>query len=169
MHTYLLDANVFIEAKNNYYGFETFPGFWEFLDIEHTKGHVKSIKLICEELIKGNDALADWAKDRKDSGWFFSVDDVQTQQNLIKITEWVMAQPYKEAAKADFMSGGDPWLIAKAMTIGAIVVTLETFDAQTKKKVKIPNVCRAFSISCIDTFGLLRQMGATFALQDKKS
>lgn len=29
---YLLDANVFIEAKNRYYGFDLAPGFWDWLD-----------------------------------------------------------------------------------------------------------------------------------------
>lgn len=166
---HLLDANVFIEAKNFYYGFETFPCFWEWLDTEQAKGHIGSIQLICDELLKGNDGLAAWTKDRKDSGWFFPVDDTETQQNLAKIAEWVMNQTYKDAAKADFLSGGDPWLIAKSMSIGGTVVTQETYDPLIKKKVKIPNVCRAFSVSYIDTFGLLRQSGATFALLGMKS
>lgn len=28
---YLLDANVFIEAKNRYYGFDFCPAFWNWL------------------------------------------------------------------------------------------------------------------------------------------
>ena len=80
-------------------------------------------------------------------------------------SNWVMAQPFKEAAKSEFLSGGDPWLIAKAKVIGATVVTQETFDAQSRKKVKIPNVCRALSVPYINTFDLLRQTGATFTLR----
>lgn len=30
---FLLDANVFIEAKNRYYGFDICPGFWRWLDL----------------------------------------------------------------------------------------------------------------------------------------
>lgn len=159
---HLLDANLFIEAKNFYYGFDTFPGFWEWLDAEHDNGRLASIKPICDELLKGNDGLAAWIKERKDSGWFLPIDDVQTQQNLVKIATWIVAQPYKEAAKADFLSAGDPWLIAKAKAIGATVVTQETFDSQSRKKVKIPNVCRAFQVHSINTFDLLRQTGAIF-------
>lgn len=166
---HLLDANVFIEAKNFYYGFETFPCFWEWLDTEQANGHIASIQIICDELLKGSDELGAWTKVRKDSGWFFPVDDIETQQNLARIAEWVMNQAFKDAAKAEFLSGGDPWLIAKAMSIDATVVTQETFDSQIKKKVKIPNVCRAFGVSYIDTFGFLKQMGATFALQGLKS
>ena len=162
---HLLDANVFIEAKNFYYRFDTFPGFWEWLDSEQAKGQIASIEPICDELLRGNDELAAWIKERKESGWFLPVDDVETQQNLALIAAWVMTQPFKEAAKPDFLSGGDPWLIAKAKTMGATVVTQETFDAQSRKKVKIPNVCRAFQVPYINSFDLLRQTGATFTLK----
>ena len=29
--TYLLDTNIFIDAKNRYYGFDICPAFWEWL------------------------------------------------------------------------------------------------------------------------------------------
>ena len=160
----MFDANVFIEAKNFYYRFDTFPGFWEWLDAEKAKGHLGSIQPVCDELLKGNDDLAAWIKERKDSGWFLPVDDIETQHNLAQIANWVMLHPFKEAAKAEFLGVGDPWLIAKAKVLGATVVTQETFDARSMKKVKIPNVCRAFAVPNINSFDLLRQTGATFTL-----
>lgn len=35
---YLLDTNVFIEAKNRYYAFDLAPGFWEGLDADAAAG-----------------------------------------------------------------------------------------------------------------------------------
>ncbi len=32
---YLLDANVFIDAKNRYYGFDIVPAFWDWLQQAH--------------------------------------------------------------------------------------------------------------------------------------
>lgn len=160
---YLLDANVFIEAKNFYYRFETFPTFWEWLDTEQESGNLASIHPIYEELAKGNDELSRWTKARKDSSWFLAVDDEQTQQYFAEFAGWVMAEPFKEAAKEEFLSGGDPWLIAKARTIEATVITHESlFDPKIKKKVKIPNVCEAFSVTYLDTFDLLNKLGAKF-------
>lgn len=166
-YKYLLDANVFIEAKNYYYRFDTFPGFWEWLDAEQASERIVSIEPICKELLKGNDELAAWIKERKDSGWFLSVDDDVTQQYFAQIAEWVMAQPFKDVAKQEFLGCGDPWLIAKAKAIGATVVTQETFDAQIRKRVKIPNACRAFNapVPYINTFDLLRDAGAAFTLR----
>ena len=40
---YLLDTNVFIEAKNRYYSFEVCPGFWDWIVAENAAGHVFSI------------------------------------------------------------------------------------------------------------------------------
>jgi Domain of unknown function (DUF4411) len=41
---YLLDANVFIEAKKRWYGFDFCPGFWAWLDSENKQGKVFSIE-----------------------------------------------------------------------------------------------------------------------------
>jgi hypothetical protein len=39
---YLLDANIFIEAKNHHYGFDLCPGFWDWLKLSNTIGPVRS-------------------------------------------------------------------------------------------------------------------------------
>ena len=61
---YLLDTNVFIEAKNSHYGFDFCPAFWDWLDAANTKGLVFSIEKVRDELIAGDDELAEWAKAR---------------------------------------------------------------------------------------------------------
>ena len=67
MTVYLLDANVFIEAKNRHYGFDFCPAFWEWLVERNRDGKVASIEKVAEELHKGADELKDWAKERGDS------------------------------------------------------------------------------------------------------
>ncbi len=44
--TYLLDANVFIQAKNLHYGFDFCPAFWDWLDDANNRGVVFSIELV---------------------------------------------------------------------------------------------------------------------------
>ncbi len=38
--TYLLDANVFIQAKRLYYGFDFCPGFWDWIIESNAEGSV---------------------------------------------------------------------------------------------------------------------------------
>src|SRR3990167_9508965 len=120
---FLLDANVFIEAKNKYYAFDIATGFWDWLDQSVANGDVATIIPIFKELEKGNDELAEWAKKRENSGWVLAVDDAQTQTMNATIANWVMGQDFLHPAKEDFLKGADPWLIAKAKVNNATVVT----------------------------------------------
>ncbi len=160
---YLLDANVLIQAKNFYYRFDIFPMFWDWLDGEQQKGALASIIPVYEELAKGTDELSKWVKQRQHDGWFLPVDEEATQHEFSDIAVWVMDSHFKDQAKKDFLSVADPWLVAKAVSIGGVVVTHEKlFDPNIRRKVKIPNVCNAFGVECIDTFDLLNRLGAKF-------
>jgi Domain of unknown function (DUF4411) len=61
---YLLDANVFIQAKNLHYGFEFCPAFWDWVLAENAKASVFSIERVGDELEAGSDDLAAWAAAR---------------------------------------------------------------------------------------------------------
>lgn len=59
---YLLDSNTLIEAKNRYYNMTVCPAYWQWI-IEKNQSHdVASISLVADELARGDDELADWAK-----------------------------------------------------------------------------------------------------------
>ena len=64
MTTYLLDANIFIQAKNLHYGLDFCPAFWDWLDQQHAVGGVFSISHVRYELLAGDDDLSEWAKQR---------------------------------------------------------------------------------------------------------
>jgi hypothetical protein len=162
---YLIDANVFIQAKNLYYRFSSFPGFWEWLDIEQQNNRIASVKPIQDELEKGNDELAQWAKDRSDKNWFLPVADEPTQRSFIEIANWVIAQSFKNTAQQEFLGGADPWLISSARNLGATVVTHEKYDAKCMRKILIPNVCKAFDVNYMDVYDLINILGARFGLR----
>ena len=58
MTNYLLDTNVFIQAKNLHYGFDFCPAFWDWLDAQNRIGKVASIDKVADELRAGADQLA---------------------------------------------------------------------------------------------------------------
>ena len=61
---FLLDANVFIEAKNRYYGFDICPGFWSSLVTQHKSRRVFSIDRIQKELAIQDDEIKKWIEAR---------------------------------------------------------------------------------------------------------
>lgn len=70
MTKFLLDANVFIQAKNLHYGFDFCPAFWDWMVAQNANGTVASIEKVSDELVGGGDELSDWAGAQEKS--FFS-------------------------------------------------------------------------------------------------
>lgn len=162
---YLLDSNIFIEAKNRYYGMDICPGFWDWLDRANQSGDVSSVTLVGGELSDGNDPLGDWATDRLSSSWFLDIADEETQVCFGEISNFVMtSEQYPLHAREHFLAKADPWLIAKARVLNSTVVTHEIYSPDIRRAVKIPNVCQQFGVSYMDTFDLLRQHSASFSL-----
>ncbi|WP_244816762.1 DUF4411 family protein [Caballeronia sp. Lep1P3] len=159
---YLLDSNIFIEAQNRYYANDICPGFWEWLDDANRKGLVASISEVFDELAGRTDPLARWIKARQDTSWFLDVTDDATQSSFVEIIKHIeAAKQYSRPNKDQFLAGADPWLIAKARTMGWRLATHERFSEQSTK-VKIPNVCRSFGVENCDTFEMLRELRISF-------
>lgn len=68
--SYLLDSDVFIQAKNLHYGLDFCPAFWDWMIASNTAGLVFSTEKVGDEIDAGGDELSEWAEDRGDS--FFS-------------------------------------------------------------------------------------------------
>jgi len=64
---YLLDANVFIQAKRLHYGMDFCPSFWDWLREQNEAGRVFSIEKVADELTAGDDQLSRWAEQRGDA------------------------------------------------------------------------------------------------------
>ena len=161
--TYVLDANVFIEAARRYYAFDLAPIFWESLVHHAANGRIQSIDRVKEELERGNDELATWVREHF-SDAFASTDEGGIIGSYREVMGWVQAQDqFSDAAKADFANGADGWLVAYARSKGCIVVTHELPATDARRKVPIPNVCEAFGVSYVDTFAMLRELGVRFA------
>lgn len=164
MTMYLIDSNIFIEAKNFYYAFDICPGFWEWMDMAVANDDVRSITKVYDELADGGDELATWVKGRKGDGRFLGITDPQTQIAFRQIAAEVQRGPWRDPAKADFLAKADPWLIAKAKALGATVVTHEKADANALRRVPLPSICARFGVHTIDTWALLRGRATRFGL-----
>ena len=135
MTVYLLDANVFIQAKNLHYGFDFCPAFWDWLVVQNRTGKVASIEKVGDELHAGGDDLADWARER--GGDFFLPPGDVVVPALRTVSEWASGSGYQPAAVATFLRVADYWLVAHALAHGCTVVTHEV-PADTIRKIKIP-------------------------------
>ena len=161
---YVLDANVFIEAARHYYAFDLCTRFWDILLQHANEGTIESIdRVLKQDLDKGKDELSTWANDEF-SHAFCSTDEDDVIESYGRIMTWVQGQSqYTDAAKAEFANAPDGWLVAYAVARGRIVVTHEVLNPDIRRKIPIPNVCEAFHIRYINTFDMLRELGARLA------
>ena len=159
---YLLDANVLIEAKNRYYAFDIAPGFWAWLDTAHQKSLACSIQAVRDELLAGEDELAQWAGA---NAAFFRPIDQGTTQHFAALTAWAQSGNFTQAALNEFTgANADYLLVAYAQEHQHTVVTHERSQPNSRKRVLIPDACMAMGVDTLDTFQMLRQTGAQFHL-----
>jgi hypothetical protein len=158
---YLLDANVFIQAKNLHYGFDFCPAFWDWIQTAHRAGVVFSIEKVGDELQAVADELAAWAQ--KQGTQFFLQPDPPMLASLAAVSAWVTGQKYEPAAVNTFLQVADYYLVAHALTQKVVVVTHEV-PSESVRKIKIPNACIGVGVKFMSPFEMLRKERARFIL-----
>jgi len=158
---YLLDANVFIQAKNLHYGFDFCPAFWDWLIAENAVGKVLSIEKVGDELEAGADELSSWARDR--GRLFFVPPDPPLLEALARVSAWITSQQFDPAAVSTFLQVADYYVIAQALARKYAVVTHEV-PSNSARKIKIPNVCVGLGIRFLTPYEMLRIERARFIL-----
>jgi hypothetical protein len=158
---YLLDANVFIQAKNLHYGLDFCPAFWDWLVEANAAKTVFSIEKVGDEIEAGGDDLAAWAAARGPR--FFLKPDVPLLGALALVSGWATTQRYEAAAVNTFLQIADYYLVAHALAHGHTVVTHEV-AAPSIKRIKIPNACIGVGVKCMTPYEMLRVERARFVL-----
>lgn len=159
MNTYCLDANFFIEGWNKYYSPGFVTGYWEIIEELGRQGIIFVPQMVHSEINKVDDTLKSWFKDKN---FMIKAIDDKVQSCLKDI----YGKDSKNQRLVDNMKGrsiADPWVIAHAMAVGAIVVTKENRETNPNTlRVKIPNVCETMGVPWMDDFEFIRQMKISF-------
>jgi hypothetical protein len=158
---YLLDANVFIAAKNLHYGLDFCPAFWDWLIAANAAGSLFSIEKVGDEVQAVADELSEWAEVRGDG--FFLRPDAAAFPALAAVSNWANGQTYTAAAVSTFLQVADYYLVAQAQAGGHTVVTHEVPAASTRK-IKIPDACLGLGIKYMTPYEMLRRERARFVL-----
>jgi hypothetical protein len=162
--SYLLDANVFIAAKNLHYGLDFCPAFWDWLIHKSNTGVAFSIDKVADEIAAGADDLSVWANDRGST--LFRRTPASLAAQFGQVSAWATGQQFTPAAINTFLQAADFYLIAHALAGGHVVVTHET-PATSPGRIKIPNACIGLSVRFVTPYQMLRIEKARFVLGAK--
>jgi hypothetical protein len=159
--SYLLDANVFMSAKNLHYGFDFCPAFWDWLVHKGNTGTVFSIDKVADEIEAGQDDLSEWAKNHSHA--LFRRMPPTLAEQFTQVSTWATSQKYEPAAINTFFQVADFYLIAHALAGGHTVVTHEV-PKNSLKNIKIPDACVGLGVRFMTPYQMLRIEKARFVL-----
>jgi Domain of unknown function (DUF4411) len=151
---YCFDTSALIECWSRSYPPDIFPGLWAKMDALVTRQHVLCPEEVRVELARQEDELAKWVNARPHM--FVALDEA-----IQMATSEVLAQhPFLMKATKN-RNGADPFVIATARVKSLTVVTEE--KGGTAAKPKIPSVCQAIGVPCVNVLSFLRDQGWSFA------
>lgn len=152
---YCIDTCCLVDMARRDYPMDIFPGLWELFEKEIQDGVIVSPTAVFEELQTEHerDVLLPWAKKRKS----MFLGRTPTQEAFMKI----FMSKFNHCMPAGSKSWADPWLVAVSNEQGLIVVTseLEATVNPGTKKLKVPNFCKEYSVTCIGLVEMFRQLG----------
>ena len=153
---YVFDSGPLIWMFKYYYP-ERFPSLWKKFDRLVEDKQIISVKEVSRELDGQEDLLSQWVKSNKSffqlpvANEFQIVTDIfqiPHFQTLIRKQERLLGKPV-----------ADPFVIAKAQSIGGCVITTEKYK---ENAAQIPNVCERFNIPWMDLERFMKEEDWTF-------
>ncbi len=160
---YIIDTSSLTQAFRTYYSFEIAPSFWDFLETQFGNGSITTNDKVFEEIKLGKDKLFEWiARPNLKSKLINTKNETKIIRHYAHLMQWADSQTqYKSSAKERFaeFNNADAWVIACGLEYDLTIVSMEVTAPQSKREIKIPDVCEAFSINHIDTFTFLSELG----------
>ncbi len=184
MAKYILDTNVYIAAHTGYYSPDIAPSYWDLLKEFGGEGLIKSPKQVKDEITQKSHWLSKWKNDNKvfldedltDIMTFFQ--QVREKYEKVKTENFdTLRKTYRgqyTPSKDEPLSNADLFVIATVLFYKnhfpgeeVVLVTKENRVIRANKSVRIPHVCDAFNIKCIDDFDFLKEIGMKFEAKRK--
>ncbi|MGJ7512670.1 DUF4411 family protein [Variovorax sp. GT1P44] len=167
---YLVDANVFIQAKDMYYRFDFCGGFWTWLGLAHDAGIVYSCKKVLAELTTKQvpDAVHNWAVAQPPGFFLDDVRNPAVMAHYANIMQWAQRSHFHAAAIAEFSRAtvADAFLLAVAKHHGYTIATQEKSSPDARKKIFLPDAALAHGVKTVYVYDMLSQLAAsTFVMK----
>ncbi len=166
MPVYVLDSNFFIQAHRFYYPIDIATGFWNKVRQLAEEGRVISIDKVKKELYDKNDVLEEWCRNNLPKDFFKDTSVVLAAYG--QVTAWAMSRSghYLPQALNEFLDAdeADAFLVAFCLVDSSnrYIVTHEVSAPNKVSKIKIPDVCAALNVSCVNTIEMFRQLREMF-------
>ncbi len=151
---FCVDTSAWMDGWQRHYPPDVFPSLWQRIEEKIAAGHIICSEEVYVELAKKADDLHKWIQGRKEM--------------LLPLTEAVQQQAARVLSQYPRLvntlrnrSKADPFVVATAIVLGAVVVTGEIRTGKLDKP-RIPDVCEATGVRCIGFLQMIRELNLTF-------
>lgn len=157
---YLIDANVLITAKNQYYPLDRIPQFWDWLIEMGDAGEIKMPREIHDEVSQGEDPLAIWARGADTKSAL-----ILDEEPDLALVQRVLADGYQSADPrfSDISLENiqrDAFLVAYGLIANERIVVTKEVSARRSRlgKTKLPDACDDCGVPWHDDFRMHREL-----------
>lgn len=133
---------------------DNFPKYWQLLEAAIDAGTVRAVDEVKRELERRDDAVTAWCRGK--SALF-----VPLETDIQQAAREVLRRHPKLVGVGNGRNGADPFVIALASARGGTVVTQEQ-GTGSETRPRIPAVCKAMGINCINLLQFVEGMGWVF-------
>ena len=146
---YIIDTSSLVSAYRRIYSMNVFKSFWEEMKNRIMSGEIIICQSVYEEIAVSDDNLKAWLKSVVDLPHLVLPVSEKVFSIYTKIVNHVNTNytHIKPSGISKFMSCQDPMIVAFAKEYNYFLITEETLNLETKKEVKMPNICRDFGVS----------------------
>jgi hypothetical protein len=152
--SFSLDTSSLIWAWRFAYPRANFPTLWQRLEGLIRDGRIRASSMVLAELERIEDELLEWA--RAQDGLFVELD--RPQQESVRD---VLAEFPGLAPAGEDRINADPFVIALAIRDGSTVFSQERLSGNPATP-KIPNVCAARGVECVNFLQFIARQGWVF-------
>lgn len=151
---YSFDTSAILNGRRDLFRPTVFQGLWANIEGMIVDGRIRSVDIVREELSRRDDDASDWARSKPD---LFCELDEEVQM----ATRDILRSHPRLVGAGNGRNGADPFVIALAMVTTGTVVTEEHFSGNLQRP-KIPDVCQAIGVPCMNLMGFIEGQGWTF-------
>lgn len=150
---HVVDTSALIDLHRVYYAPDVFKTLWTRLSELAAKRLMIAPRQVYTEIKQRDDDLLKWAKQHK----YMFRDQDEEQQRIVRE---IMARSRALVDTSKTMEEADPFVIALAEAGKHTVVCTEKGGMQGRTR--IPDVCKARGVRCVDSLGMFRDLRWSF-------
>lgn len=144
MNIYVFDSGPLIDLFRHYYP-ERFPTLWAKFDKLVEDNRLFSVREVSNEVGARDGSLSDWTKQHKELFEIPVLDELIIVSDIFKIPHF--QQVIRKQERLEGKPVADPFVVAKAKTLNAVVVTTEKYS---ENAAKLPNICLKLGVKFLN-------------------